>query len=178
VPDDLSAQPAELDAELDVEIDPKEFRTVLGHFPTGVTVVAGVHDGRARGLAVGSFFSVSLDPPLVGFCVGCRSSSWSPIEQSGAFAVSVLSEHQAEVSTVFSSKAEDKFATVDWVPAPVTGSPYLREAVAHIDCHIEAIHEGGDHLIVIGRVRALDVHRAEHGPLLFFKGGYGRHQPI
>lgn len=174
MPDDVSDQRS----ELDVEIDPREFRTVLGHFPTGVTVVAGLHDGRPRGLAVGSFFSVSLDPPLVGFCVGCQSSSWGPIERSGAFAVSVLSEHQAEVSNVFSSKSEDKFASVDWFPSPVTGSPCVRDAVAHVDCGIEAVHEGGDHFIVVGRVRALDVHRADHGPLVFFKGGYGRHQPL
>jgi 3-hydroxy-9,10-secoandrosta-1,3,5(10)-triene-9,17-dione monooxygenase reductase component len=163
---------------LDVAIDPAEFRSVLGHFPTGVTVVAGIHEGRAAGLAVGAFFSVSLDPPLVGFCVGRRSTSWGPIARSGAFAVSVLSERQADVSSVFSAKGEDRFAKVGWFEAPVTGSPYLRDAIAHIDCELETTYEAGDHLIVIGRVRALEVQRGEHGPLLFFKGGYGRHEPL
>lgn len=163
---------------METEIDPQHFRTVLGHFPTGVTVVACMDGDRPVGLAVGSFFSVSLQPPLVGFCVGAESSSWASIEASGAFAVSVLSEHQAQVSNVFASEADDRFAEVGWFPGPVTGSPHLLEAVAHIDCELEATHPGGDHVIVVGRVRALDVHRSEHGPLLFHKGGYGRHERL
>jgi 3-hydroxy-9,10-secoandrosta-1,3,5(10)-triene-9,17-dione monooxygenase reductase component len=161
--------------QMDVEIDPKEFRTVLGHFPTGVTVVSGVDDTGAHGLAIGSFFSISLDPPLVGFCVGESSQSWARIAATGSFAVNVLSEHQVEVSNVFAGKAEDKFAQTEWVAAPVTGSPWISEAVAHIDCDLEATYPGGDHQIVVGRVRSLQVHREEHGPLLFFKGSYGRH---
>jgi len=163
---------------MDVDIDPKEFRTVLGHFPTGVTVVAGVDGGTAHGLAIGSFFSISLDPPLVGFCVGNNSQSWAPVEATGAFSVNVLSEHQVDVSNTFASKAGDKFADLEWTPGPITGSPYLTDAVAHLDCTLEATYPGGDHVIVVGRVKALQVHRAEHGPLLFFKGGYGRHESI
>ena len=163
---------------MEIEIDPREFRSVLGHFPTGVTVVAGRQGERAQGLAVGSFFSISLDPALVGFCAGRDSKSWAEIEPSGSFAVSVLSEHQAEVSRVFGSGSDDRFATIEWYPGPVTGSPYLRDAVAHIDCEIDATHPAGDHLIVVGRVRALDVHRGDHGPLLFYKGGYGRHESL
>jgi 3-hydroxy-9,10-secoandrosta-1,3,5(10)-triene-9,17-dione monooxygenase reductase component len=158
-----------------IEIDPKEFRSVLGHFPTGVTVVAGNVDGSPRGLAIGSFFSVSLEPPLVGFCVGVNSNSWGPIAATGAFTVNVLSDQQVEVSNAFAGKAEDKFAGVHWEAAPVTGSPWLTDSVAHIDCTLEATYPGGDHHIVVGRVKALQVHRGDHGPLLFFKGGYGRH---
>lgn len=165
-------------SEMDVEIDPREFRTVLGHFPTGVTVVAGSDGDNAYGMAIGSFFSVSLDPPLVGFCVSCSSESWPPIEATGAFAVNVLSEHQVELSNVFAGKSEDKFATVLWEPGPVTGSPYIPGAVAHLDCTLETIHSGGDHVIVLGRVRSLQLHSEDHGPLLFFKGGYGRHTAI
>lgn len=166
---------AEDSDQMEIEIDPKEFRSVLGHFPTGVTVVSGIDDSGAHGLAIGSFFSISLDPPLVGFCVGESSQSWAKIASTGRFAVNVLSEHQAEVSNVFAGKAEDKFAEVAWAPAPVTGSPWITDAVAHLDCDLDAVHPGGDHQIVVGRVRTLQVHRQEHGPLLFFKGSYGRH---
>lgn len=166
---------AETGDPMDLEIDPKEFRTVLGHFPTGVTVVAGVDDDGAHGLAVGSFFSVSLDPPLIGFCVGRSSQSWARISENGRFSVNVLSEHQAELSNVFAGRSEDKFAEVDWSPSPVTGSPWITEAVAHIDCDLEHTYDGGDHSIIVGRVRTMQVHRGEHGPLIFFKGGYGRH---
>lgn len=163
---------------MDIEIDPKEFRTVLGHFPTGVTVVAGADDAGAHGLAIGSFFSISLDPPLVGFCVGESSQSWAKVAATGSFAVNVLSEHQVELSNVFAGKAEDKFAEISWQPGPATGSPWIDDAVAHIDCELETEYPGGDHKIVVGRVRTMQVHRSEHGPLLFFKGSYGRHVGI
>ncbi len=160
---------------MDLEIDPQEYRTVLGHFPTGVTVVAGVDDDGAHGLAVGSFFSVSLDPPLVGFCVGCNSESWAKIAVNGRFSVNVLSEHQSAVSNTFAGKGKDKFAEIDWTPSPVTGSPWITDAVAHIDCEIEHTYEGGDHSIIVGRVKTLQVHPAADGPLIFFKGSYARH---
>lgn len=163
---------------MNLEIDPKDFRSVLGHFPTGVTVVAGVDDDGAHGLAIGSFFSVSLHPPLVGFCVGTSSKSWAKISGNGRFSVNVLSEHQAEISNTFAGSTEDKFAEIDWTPSPSTGSPWIDGAVAHMDCDLEDTFPGGDHSIVVGRVRALQVHRADHGPLIFFKGGYGRHVGI
>ena len=160
-----------------IEIDPMLYRKVLGHFPTGVTVVAS-HDGeRAVGLAIGSFFSISLDPPLVGFCVANTSSTWPVMETVGSFGVSILAEDQHETSGRFASKAEDKFEGITWDPAPVTGSPLIHGAVAHIDCELHSSVVAGDHTVVVGLVRALDVHRADVGPLLFFKGAYGRHVP-
>jgi 3-hydroxy-9,10-secoandrosta-1,3,5(10)-triene-9,17-dione monooxygenase reductase component len=165
------------DAAADIEIDPNLYRKVLGHFPTGVTVVAAQVGGHPVGLAIGSFFSVSLDPPLVGFCVATTSSTWPLIEPVGSFGVSVLAEDQHETSGRFASKAEDKFEGVSWEPSRVTGSPLIHGAVAHIDCTLEQQHAAGDHLIVTGRVKDLDVHRDDVGPLLFFKGAYGRHTP-
>lgn len=161
-----------------IAIDSAEFRKVLGHFPTGVTVVAAVAHGRPVGLAVGSFFSVSLDPPLVGFCVGRASSSWSAIRAAGHFVVNVLSDSQGPVSGQFSSKMEDKFEGLDWTPAVATGGPRLDGCLAHIDCTVEHVYDGGDHDIVVGRVQALGIDRSEDGPLLFFKGGYGRLAPL
>lgn len=162
----------------EVEIDPALYRRVMGHYPTGVTVVAGVEDGRPLGLAIGSFFSVSLDPPLVGFCVARSSSSWPRIEATGSFGVTVLAEDQHETSGRFASKVEDKFADETWVPAPVTGSPLIQGGIEHIDCTLHDVLDGGDHVIVLGRVQYLDVHRDDVGPLLFFRGGYGRHEPL
>lgn len=161
--------------DADIEIDPMLFRKVMGHFPTGVTVVASDDDGTPTGLAIGSFFSVSLDPPLVGFCVAHSSSTWPTLRRIGRFGISVLAEDQQDTSGRFASKVEDKFEGITWEPAPVTGSPLIQGAVAHIDCELHAVHPGGDHEIVLGLVRAMDVHRADVGPLLFFKGGYGRH---
>jgi 3-hydroxy-9,10-secoandrosta-1,3,5(10)-triene-9,17-dione monooxygenase reductase component len=161
-----------------IEIDPMVYRQVLGHFPTGVTVISSQVDGRPVGLAIGSFFSVSLDPPLVGFCVARTSSSWPAIEQTGVFGVSVLAEDQHETSGRFASKAEDKFEGISWEPSPITRSPLIHGALAHIDCELHQIHEGGDHKIVLGLVRSLDVHRPDVGPLLFFKGSYGRHAEL
>lgn len=161
--------------DAEIEIDPMLYRQVLGHFPTGVTVVASQVDGHAMGLAIGSFFSISLDPPLVGFCVANTSSTWPRMAEGGVFGVSVLAEDQHETSGKFASKSDDKFAGVDWEPAPVTGSPLIHGAVAHIDCELQDQVVEGDHEIVVGLVRALDVHRGDVGPLLFFKGAYGRH---
>jgi 3-hydroxy-9,10-secoandrosta-1,3,5(10)-triene-9,17-dione monooxygenase reductase component len=161
-----------------VEIDPMVFRKVLGHFPTGVTVISSHDAGRPVGLAVGSFFSVSLDPPLVGFCVSNASSTWPIIERAGAFGVSILADDQHEVSNQFASRSDDKFAGLGWEGAPVTGSPLLHGAMAHLDCELEDQFPGGDHVIVIGRVRALEVRREDTGSLVYFQGGYGRHEPL
>jgi flavin reductase (DIM6/NTAB) family NADH-FMN oxidoreductase RutF len=154
-------------------VDEAHFRRVLGHFPTGVTVIAAISDGVPAGLAVGSFFSVSLDPPLVGFCAGRSSSSWPAIEAAGVFCVSVLAEDQEEVCRRFATKGTDKFAGLGYTTKTATGSPRLEGALAWIDCELDAVHDGGDHVIAVGRVLELEVAH-EGGPLLFFRGGYGR----
>lgn len=154
------------------EIDDALFRQVLGHFPTGVTVITGMSDGSPVGLAVGAFFSVSLDPPLVGWCPNKTSSSWPSIRDSGSFCVNVLAEDQEVVCRSFASKDPDKFRGIGWEPA-ASGSPKLLDVVAWVDCDIETVHDAGDHEIVVGRVRELAVER-ELGPLLFFRGGYGK----
>jgi 3-hydroxy-9,10-secoandrosta-1,3,5(10)-triene-9,17-dione monooxygenase reductase component len=162
----------------DVVIDPADYRRVLGQFPTGVTVIATHHDGVTTGLAVGSFFSVSLDPPLVGFCVGHSSNSWQVIKPAGHFVVNVLSESQTDVSGIFATKAEDKFSGIEWKPGPGHGSPRIDGCLAHIDCSLHEVVTAGDHDIVLGRVHALDVNDSVDGPLLFFRGGYGRFEQL
>ena len=151
-------------------IDQAHYRQVLGHFPTGVTVVAGMEGDEPVGLAVGSFFSLSIDPPLVGFCVGKSSTSWARMEATGAFCVNVLGADQEDVCRVFATSGEDKFASIGWRPAE-TGAPLIDGVLAWIDCDLETVHDGGDHHIVIGRVRGLEVGH-EGDPLVFFRGGY------
>jgi flavin reductase (DIM6/NTAB) family NADH-FMN oxidoreductase RutF len=152
--------------------DSAKYRQVLGHFPTGVTVITAAAEGVPVGLAVGSFSSVSLDPALVAFFPDKGSSSWPKIEASGSFCVNILGEDQEEVCRRFASKGGDKFAGIGW-DAAGSGSPLLHGVLAWIDCDIESVVEAGDHWCVMGRVRELDVSQ-EHGPLIFFRGGYGR----
>ena len=153
------------------DIDSGVFRNVLGHFPTGVTAVTAVNNGKPIGMAIGSFTSVSLEPPLVAFLPGKESGSWKEIREAGSFCVNVMGQDQMEVCGVMASRAEDKFADVEWSPAG-SGSPIISGSIAYIDCDIEMIHDGGDHDIVIGRVLKLEVMDSK-SPLGFFQGNYG-----
>jgi flavin reductase (DIM6/NTAB) family NADH-FMN oxidoreductase RutF len=153
--------------------DSAHFRTVLGHFATGVTVVTATGRDGPVGLAVGSFTSVSLEPPLVAFCPDRRSTSWPSIRHAGVFCVNILAEDQEDLCRVFAAKGGDKFAGVGWQPVG-SGSPRLHDVVAWIDCDLEAVHDAGDHEICVGRVRELEVERRDDGPLVFYRGGYGR----
>jgi 3-hydroxy-9,10-secoandrosta-1,3,5(10)-triene-9,17-dione monooxygenase reductase component len=155
-------------------VDGARYRQVLGHFPTGVTVITAATDDGPVGLCVGSFTSVSLDPPLVAFCAGDSSTSYPRIEAAGHYCVNILGEDQEDVARVFASKSDDKFAGVGWRPSPATGAPVINDVLAWIDCEIDAIHEAGDHWIVVGRVLDLEIGH-EGGPLVFFRGGFGRY---
>lgn len=153
--------------------DGQKFRQVLGHFPTGVAVVTGLDaDGQPAGMAVGSFSSVSLDPPLVAFMPDKSSTSWPRFRDTGSFCVNILGADQESVCRAFASRGGDKFADLSWQPAG-SGAPLLDGVLAWIDCDTEVVHEAGDHFIVIGRVRDLDIGTPAL-PLVFFQGGYGR----
>ena len=146
------------------------FRQTLGQFASGVTVIAAVN-GRPVGFACQSFFSVSLEPPLVGFAVSKASRSWPQIRDAGVFCVSVLSAADRDVCRTFAASGGDKFASVKWHPA-ATGSPRVAQCLAYIDCEIGAVHDAGDHLLVIGRV--VEMGRSEAAPpLICFGGEFG-----
>lgn len=152
----------------------RRFRDVLGCFASGITVVTSISGGEPVGMTCQSFSSVSLDPPLVLFVPARSSRAWPLIQRAGRFCVNILAADQADVSTRMATKDIDKFAGLPWRPSPVTGSPVLDGALAHLDCTIHAVHEGGDHYIVVGRVEHLEQAdgAAVTEPLLYFQGRY------
>jgi 3-hydroxy-9,10-secoandrosta-1,3,5(10)-triene-9,17-dione monooxygenase reductase component len=155
------------------EIDGAQFRHVLGHFLTGVTIITAVdvETGDPVGLAASSFTSVSMDPPLVLFCAGKSSSTWPKISASGNYCVNILAHDQQDWSRVFSSKGIDKFAGLPW-HVGASGSPVLDDSLAWIDCTMHEEVDAGDHVIAIGRVVGMG-DRGHGGPLAYFRGGYG-----
>jgi 3-hydroxy-9,10-secoandrosta-1,3,5(10)-triene-9,17-dione monooxygenase reductase component len=153
-------------------IDPRAFRDVLGHFASGITIVSGIDDDGPIGFTCQSFYSVSMDPPLISFSVMKTSTTYPRIRRTGRFAVNVLSHDQDAVSSQFARSGTDKWAGVSWAPT-AAGDPVIHDTLMWVDCEIWAEHEAGDHLIVIGRVVEMSPshwHRRE--PLLFFKGAY------
>jgi flavin reductase (DIM6/NTAB) family NADH-FMN oxidoreductase RutF len=136
------------------------FRTVLGHFATGVAVVTAVDEATPVGLTIQSFCSLSLDPPLILLC-------------PGRLCVNLLSEGQEQVARQFARSGADKYAGVAWAPSRDTASPMLDGALAWIDCQVETTYPGGDHLIVVCRVLDLAA-RTDLRPLLFFQSGFQR----
>jgi 3-hydroxy-9,10-secoandrosta-1,3,5(10)-triene-9,17-dione monooxygenase reductase component len=158
-------------------IDPDRFRQVLSQYPTGVVVVTAIRpNGDAVGMTVGSFTSVSLDPPLVAFVPAKLSSSWKSLRESGrSFCVNVLAANQQDVCRAVAMRKDNKFDGIPWIPSR-NGNPVVAGSVAYIDCALEATHDAGDHDIVIGRVLELEVMSADD-PLVFFRGGYGSFSP-
>jgi flavin reductase (DIM6/NTAB) family NADH-FMN oxidoreductase RutF len=148
----------------------------MGHFATGVTIVAGVEGGEPLGFTAQSFHSLSVDPPLILVCPSKTVSSWPRIRESGKFCVSILNRDQEATCMTFASKTPDKFDGVTWTPAPGTGSPMLDGAVAWIDCELEAEHDGGDHTIAVGRVVHVDLVEGDFHPLVFYRASFGRFQ--
>ncbi|MER6382145.1 flavin reductase family protein [Streptomyces sp. NPDC001250] len=167
---------AEAAARDEARVDPAQFRQVLGRFCSGVTVITGLAEGATVpvGLTCQSFFSLSLDPPLVAFSVSRSSRTWPRIAPTKAFCVNVLSTAQQQVCRAFAVSGADKFAGQDWAPAPATGSPALPGSLAWIDCAVEAVHPGGDHWLVIGRVLHLEAGDHEADPLLFYRAAFRR----
>jgi flavin reductase (DIM6/NTAB) family NADH-FMN oxidoreductase RutF len=152
------------------DFDSARFRQVLGHFPTGVTVITGLDRlGTPTGLTIGSFTSVSLDPPLVGFLPGKSSTTWPAIAETGRFCVNVLGSHQGELCWRFAKESEGRFDGIDWVPAP-SGLPLLPGVVAWMDCVVEHVYEMGDHWFVLGRVEDLAHADDVNDAMIFFRG--------
>ncbi|MCK9496265.1 MAG: flavin reductase family protein [Dehalococcoidia bacterium] len=154
-------------------IDPRRFRDVMGRFATGVTVVTLAAEGQLRGMTANAFSSVSLEPPLLLVCVDQNASIYPMFHSAEAFAVNILASDQAHVSQLFATKGEKSEVMGGHAHslAPL-GSPVLDGVIAWAECRIEHRYEGGDHLIVVGRIHDLEVAQPEGAPLLFFSGQY------
>lgn len=158
-----------------IKIEPDLFRLVLGHFPTGVAVITAMSkDDRPVGMAIGSFTSVSLEPPLVAFLPAVTSTTWPEIEATGGFCVNILSAEQESWSRSFGRSGADKFAGVSWFPSP-GGAPVLGDALAWIECDLWRVDRAGDHFVVFGEVKNMRL-QSGSAPLVFFRGGYGAFQ--
>ncbi|SFT07899.1 flavin reductase family protein [Saccharopolyspora flava] len=147
-----------------------ELRRALGHYPTGVSVVTATGaDGTPVGMVVGTFTSVSLDPPLVGFLPDRRSTSWPRIRAAGRFCVNVLAASQEEVCRDFADKRPGRFEA-HGEPGPC--GPRLAGAVLRVDCDVDRVLPAGDHELVLGRVRALEASPEAGEPMVFWRGRY------
>lgn len=156
--------------------DTRHFRDVLGHFPTGVAVITALSaDGAPCGMAVGSFSSVSLDPPLIAFMPARTSTTFPVIAAAPHFCVSILGADQERVCQSMATRGADKFAEIEWFPAP-SGAPIIAGSLAWIDCTPVDTREAGDHFIVLGHVDRLSELRPGP-PLVFVRGGYGGFSP-
>jgi flavin reductase (DIM6/NTAB) family NADH-FMN oxidoreductase RutF len=159
-----------------------QFRRVLGHVPTSVVAVTAMGaDGVPHGMTVGSFTSVSLDPPLVGFLPARASTTFPRIRAAGRFCVNVLATDQRDACHAFAAAAADRFAELDWFPGP-RGTPRLNGAIAWIDCVLKDVIDAGDHHFVLAEVAALEASArestADSSPLIFFRGSYGGFMPL
>lgn len=152
-------------------IDSRAFRHAAAQFATGVTVVAYDVGGEVRGITVNSFSSVSLDPPLVLFCANRSSKTGMLIPNLPRFSVNILEDHQRDLSAYFAGAwqkpAPPRHRFVTW-----EGVPRLDGSIAAFSCRTHAIHEGGDHWIIVGEVIGLDRVQHQCRPLVFYAGGY------
>jgi 3-hydroxy-9,10-secoandrosta-1,3,5(10)-triene-9,17-dione monooxygenase reductase component len=157
-------------------ISPEHYRKVMGRLPTGVVAITGVDDdGNDLGFIVGSFHSLSLDPPIVTFSVGHTSSSWPRIRRRQVFTANVLASTQVAACRALAGKGAGKFDSLDYTAGPL-GAPRLRHSIAWIDCTVQAEVLVGDHFMVIGTVGAMDA--ADGEPLLFQAGQFGTYTSV
>ncbi len=149
-------------------------RKIRGSFASGVTVVTTVHEGKLRGVTVSAFAAVSLEPALVMVCLANESESKEWLAESGIFAVNLLSDEQEFLSERFAARAPIVNTRFDGVPyhTAITGSPILDGSLAWYDCRVEAMHDGGDHTIFVGRVEAIGFGDERKQPLLYFANQY------
>jgi flavin reductase (DIM6/NTAB) family NADH-FMN oxidoreductase RutF len=153
-------------------MDPRELRKVFGLFTTGVTVVTAVNPGpEPVGVTANSVTSVSLDPPLILWCLANKSSSMGAFAQGKPFAIHILAAHQADIALHFARSGGAKFEVDPWWrshPQP----PEIDGVLARIECRVTALHPGGDHTIIIGAIDKLASRQA--APLAFHGSRFGR----
>ena len=155
-------------------IDQREFRNALGCFASGVTVITTLDEnGGPVGLTINSFSSLSLDPPLVLFCLDRKVTSFDAFQNNSHFAVNVLAEDQEDLSRRFAQVGPDKWVGVEF-SAWDSGCPIFEECLANIECDVDTIADGGDHVVITGTVKQFRYDEDGARPLLFYRGRYGR----
>jgi len=148
----------------------REFRNALGRFATGIAVITTIGDGgKAEGMTANSFGALSLDPPLVHWCIGKSTYSHDAFCNSSHFAINVLRADQRDLSNKFATPTTDKFSAVNW-KSGIGGVPLLEDPLALFECRNEARHDAGDHTILIGAVEKFNY--IDGSPLLFSAGKY------
>lgn len=154
-----------------MDIDTRDIRKVLGTFATGVNVVTAMrNDGIPVGVTVNSFTSVSLDPPLVLVCLDKRTGSLEAFTSAKGFAINILKESQQQLSNDFAGSHVDDFHDHKYTLSE-SGSPVIENVLSWIDCHHEVEYDGGDHIIMVGRIMEMH-YEATGNPLLYFRGKY------
>jgi flavin reductase (DIM6/NTAB) family NADH-FMN oxidoreductase RutF/DNA-binding GntR family transcriptional regulator len=154
-------------------LTPEEFRDVIGHFASGVTVITALHDGRPKGTTASAVSSLSLEPPMVLICLNKSSSTAAAIATAGRFAVNILGEDQAEEAMRFAKRADagDKFAGIP-VNSGDQGEPLLANALATLECHVAEQVTGGTHFVFLAEVERASARSG--APLAYFRGQFGR----
>jgi flavin reductase (DIM6/NTAB) family NADH-FMN oxidoreductase RutF len=155
-----------------LSVSPDEFRSVLGRFPSGVTVVTTKGaDGSDQGMTVSAFCSVSLEPPLILVCIEKNASVYKALTTSSQFVVNMLSVNQEHIARRFAIVDIDRFEGVGYSRTN-NGTAVLDDVLAVIECNRQAMYDGGDHTIIVGEVHSA---RVEDGsPLLYYRGGYSQ----
>ena len=154
-----------------------EFRTALGMFATGVTIVtARTAEGKLVGLTANSFNSVSLDPPLVLWSLARAAASMLAFSTGSHYAINILTAEQQALARRFATKGVDRFANVAFVDG-ASGAPLLADAAATFECFNRSRYEEGDHVIFVGEVERC-THRKSASPLLFHGGKFYAEHPL
>jgi flavin reductase (DIM6/NTAB) family NADH-FMN oxidoreductase RutF len=158
-------------------VDPAAYRLAAGRFATGIMLVSTVHDGLPRIMTVNAFTSVSLEPLLVLFCAEKIARFHDAVLAAGSWAVSVLDEDSEKVSRWLATRGRPQESQLDGIayhPGPLTGAPVVDNALSALECRTTAVHDGGDHSIVVGEVLSARLLRPEGRPLLYYGGRYRR----
>ncbi len=154
-----------------MSVTPEEFREVMGHFATGVTIVTTAdNEGTPYGLTVNSFTSVSMDPLLVVICLDNQLSGLTAFKESGKFGVNILAEDQQDLADHFARAGTDR--SEGPYETGKTGVPLLEGVLARMECEISALYPGGDHTLVLGEIKRTEILQSEKKPLLYFRGAY------
>ncbi|MBE0455657.1 MAG: flavin reductase [Roseovarius sp.] len=151
-------------------IDARTYRDVLGHYPTGVCAISAFVAGSPLAMVVGTFTSVSLEPPLIGFLPARSSETWQQLRHADVFCVNVLASDQAALCKRMATRGPDRFADVDWIKGSES-ELRIGGALAWILCHLASVTEAGDHDFVLGHVCATALVR-DTAPLIFHRGGF------